>query len=67
MLGSEASQTSAAPQAPAVDMAVDRRGPEAGGEKRGHANRGRDAALGAADDLHAGSQQQPAGTERVGS
>ena len=35
-----------------VDMTVDRRGPEAGGEKRGHDDRGRDAVMGAACDLH---------------
>ena len=51
MLSSMASQTSIAPQAPAIDMAVDRRGPDAGGEKRGHEDRGRDAVVGAADDL----------------
>ena len=51
MLGSMASQTSVAPPAFAVDMAVDRQGPEAGGEERGHEDRGRDAVMEAADDL----------------
>ena len=41
MLSSMASQTSVAPPVP--DMAVDRQGPEAGGEKRGHEDRGRGA------------------------
>ena len=40
MLSSMASQASVAPPVPAVDMAVDRQGPEAGGEKRGHEDRG---------------------------
>ena len=50
VLSSVASQTSVAPQAPAVDMAVHRQEPGAGGEKRGHGDRGRDAVMSAADD-----------------
>ena len=42
---------SVAPPSPAVDMAVDRQGSEAGGEKRGHEDRGGDAVMGAADNL----------------
>ena len=51
MLSSMATQTSVAPHAAAVDMAVDRQGPGVGGEKGGHEDRGEDAVLGAADDL----------------
>ena len=51
MLSSAASQASVAPPVPAVDLAVDRLGPEAEGEKRGHEDRGRDAAMGAPDAL----------------
>ena len=47
MLSSVASQTSVAPQAPAVGMAVDGQGPSPGG----HEDRGRDAVMGVADDL----------------
>ena len=51
MLSSMTSQTSVAPPASAADMAVDRQEPEAGGEKRSHEDRGRDAVMGVADDL----------------
>ena len=51
MLSSMTSQTSVAPPASAADMAVDRQKPEAGGEKRCHEDRGRDAVMGVADDL----------------
>ena len=60
MLSSTASQIHVAPPTPAVDMAVDRQGSEAAGEKRGHEDRGRDA------DHLPGNQQQPAGTECMG-
>ena len=50
-LSSAHAQKYGAPLAPAVDVAVDPREPEAGGEKRGHEDRGRNAVMGAADDL----------------
>ena len=64
-----ASQTSVAPPAPAVDMAVDRQGPEAGGENLGHEDRGRDAVMGAADSLQGQasscSQQERSDSSKV--
>ena len=69
MLSSMASQTSVAPPVPAVDMAVDRQGPEAGGEKRGHEDRGRDAVMGAVDSLQgqasSSSQQERSDSSKV--
>ena len=69
MLSSMASQTSVAPPAPAVDMAVDRQVPEVGGEKRGHEDRGRDAVMGVADDLQgqasSSSQQEQSESSKV--
>ena len=69
MLSSMASQTSVAPPVPAADMAVDRKGPEAGGEKRGHEDRGRDAVMGAADSLQgqasSSSQQERSVSSKV--
>ena len=68
MLSSKASQTSA-PPTPAVDMAVDRLGPEARGEKRGHDDRGGDPVMGAADDLQkqasSSSQQEQSESSKV--
>ena len=53
MLSSTAPQTSVAPHAGSVDVAVavDRQWSEAGGEKRGHEDRGGGAVMGVADDL----------------
>ena len=69
MLSSMASQTSVAPLAPAADMAVDRQEPEAGGEKRGQEDRGRDAVMGDADDLQgqasSSSQQERSESSKV--
>ena len=69
MLSSMASQISVAPLAPAVDMAVDRQGPEAEVEKRGHEDRGRDAVMGAVDDLQgqasSSSQQEQSESSKV--
>ena len=66
MLSSVASQTSVAPPAPAVELAVDRLGPEAGGEKRGHEDRGRDSVMEAVDDsqVQASSSSQQERGER---
>ena len=65
MLSSMASQ----PPVIAVDMAVDRQRPEAGGEKRGHEDRGRDAVMGAADSLQeqasCSSQQERSDSSKV--
>ena len=64
MLSSTASQTSVAPPAPAVDMAVDRQEPEAGGE-----DRGRDAVMRTADSLQgqasSSSQQERSDSSKV--
>ena len=70
MLSRMASQTAVASQAPAVDMAVDRQGPEAGGEKRGHEDQGGDAVVGAGDDLQgqvsSNSQQEQSESRSAG-
>ena len=72
MLSSMASQTSVAPPEPAVDMAVDRQGPEAGGEKaRSEATKteGEMQSWGTADSLQgqasSSSQQERSDSSRI--